>query len=153
MENIDAAGEKAGKTTAHETLLMRAGWKRHHCFGAAVQKGEFRVVSGALDTFKEFIEDIENREKADIREEARKVAVELAVELAGVEDFSKVSFYLDPLVPASTLDYFCSFDGGMEDSCATKEMLEHSLEIYQKALGRGSLEGCAHFDESGHGLQ
>ena len=77
----------------------------------------------------------------------------MAVELAGVDGFSKASFYLDHLVQASTLDYFCTFDGGMEDSCATKEMLEHSLGIYKKALGRGSLEGCAHFDESGHGLQ
>ena len=59
----------------------------------------------------------------------------MAVELAGVDGFSKASFYLDPLVQASTLDYFCSFDGGMEDSCATKEMLEHSLGIYERHLG------------------
>ena len=144
VEDVDTAGEKAGLTTAHETLLIHAGWKRHYCFGAAVQKGQFRVVSGfinglregyktvtapeydgphsafgqlqtdrpseALDAFKKFTKDKENREKADIPEEARK----LAVELAGVEGFSKASFYLDPLVQASTLDYLCSFDGGME---------------------------------------
>ena len=105
VEDIDTAGEKAGKTTAHEILLMHAGWKRHHCFGAAVQKGEFRAVSGfinglregykivtapaynsphsafgqlqtdrpseTLDAFKKFTEDKENREKAEIPEEAR----------------------------------------------------------------------------------
>ena len=165
VEDVDTAGEKAGLTTAHETLLIHAGWKRHHCFGAAVQKGQFRVVSGfinglregykivtvpaydgphsafgqlqtdrpseALDAFKKFTKDKENREKADIPEEARK----LAVELAGSEGFSKASFYLDPLVQASTLDYLCSFDGGMEDCCASKEMLEHSLKIYEKHLG------------------
>ena len=165
VEDVDTAGEKAGKTTAHETLLIHAGWKRHHCFGAAVQKGQFRVVSGfrnglregykivtapaydgphsafgqlqtdrfskALDAFKKFTKDKENREKADIPEKARK----LAVELAGVEGFSKASFYLDPLAQARTLDYLCSFGGGMEDCCASKEMLEHSLKIYEKHLG------------------
>ena len=57
------------------------------------------------------------------------------MELAGLEGFSKASFYLDPLVQASTLDYLCSFDGGMEDCGAYKEMLEHSLKIYEKHLG------------------
>ena len=165
VEDVDTAGEKAGKTTAHETLLIHAGWKRHHCFGAAVQKGQFRVVSGfinglregykivtapaydgphsafgqlqtdrpseALDAFKKFTKDKENREKADIPEEARK----LAVELAQMKGFSKATFYLDPLAQARTLDYLCSFDGGMEDCCASKEMREHSLKIYEKHLG------------------
>ena len=53
VEDIDTAGEKAGKTTAHETLLIHAGWKRHYCFGAAVQKGEFRVVSGFINGLRE----------------------------------------------------------------------------------------------------
>ena len=53
VEDIDTAGEKAGKTTAHEILLMHAGWKRHYCFGAAVQKGEFRVVSGFINGLRE----------------------------------------------------------------------------------------------------
>ena len=44
-------------------------------------------------------------------------------------------FTLTPLVQASTLDYLCSFDGGMEDCCASMEMLEHSLKIYEKHLG------------------
>ena len=170
VEDVDTAGEKAGKTTAHETLLIHAGWERHHCFGAAVQKGQFRVVSGfidglregykivtapaydgphsafgqlqtdrfskALDAFKKFTKDKENREKADIPEEARK----LAVELAQMKGFSKASFYLDPLAQASTLDYLCSFDGGMEDCCASKEMLEHSLKIYERNLGEDHLQ-------------
>ena len=165
VEDVDTAGEKAGKTTAHETLLIHAGWKRHYCFGAAVQKDQFRVVSGfinglregykivtapaydgphsafgqlqtdrpseALDAFKKFTKDKENREKADIPEEARK----LAVELAGVEGFREASFYLDPLEQARTLDYLCSFHGGMEDCCASKKMLEHSLKKYEKHLG------------------
>ena len=165
VEDVDTAGEKASKTTAHETLLIHAGWKRHHCFGAAVQKGQFRVVSGfinglregykivtapayegphsafgqlqtdrpseGLDAFKKFTKDNEKREKADIPEEACK----LAVELAGVVGFSKASFFLDPLVQASTLEYLCSFDGGMEDCRPFKEMLEHSLMIYEKHLG------------------
>ena len=165
VEDIDTAGEKAGKTTSHEIPLMHAGWKRQYCFGAAVQKGEFRVVSRfinglregyktvaapayngphsafgqlqtdrpseTLDAFKKFTEDKEKREKACIPQEARK----LAVELAGVEGFSKASFSLDPLVQAGTLDYLCSFRGGMEDCCASVEMLEHSLEIYEKHFG------------------
>ena len=53
VEDIDTASEKAGKTTAHETLLIHAGWKRHYCFGAAVQKGEFRVVSGFINGLRE----------------------------------------------------------------------------------------------------
>ena len=53
VEDIDTAGEKAGKTTAHEILLMHAGWKRHYCFGAAVQKGEFRAVSGFINGLRE----------------------------------------------------------------------------------------------------
>ena len=180
VEDVDTAGEKAGKTTAHETLLIHAGWKRHHCFGAAVQKGQFRVVSGfrhglregykivtapaydgphsafeqlqtdrpseALDTFKKFTKDKENREKADIPEEARK----LAVELAGLEGFSKASFYLDCLAQARTLDYLCSFYGGMEDCCASKEMLEHSLKIYEKTLREGSRFSRENFEQLGH---
>ena len=165
VENIDTAGEKAGKTTAHETLLMHAGWQPHYCFGAAVQRGEFRVVSSfiiglregykivtapgyegsysafgqlqtdrpseSLDAFKKFTKDNENREKAVIPDEARK----LAVELARVEGFSKASFSLDPLVQATSIDYLCSFHGGMEDCCATKEMLELSLKIKEQHYG------------------
>ena len=169
VEDIDIAGEKAGKTTANETLLTHAGWQRHHCFGAAVQKGEFRIVSGfinglregykivtapaydgpysafgqlqtdrpseALEAFKKFTKDKDNREKAEIQEEARK----LAVELARVKGFSKASFSLDPLVQAYILGYLCDFGGGMEDCSATKEMLEHSLNIYEEHLGEDDL--------------
>ena len=87
--------------------------------------------SETLDAFKKFTKDKENREKAEIPEEARK----LAVELAGVEGFSKESFSLDPLVQARTLCCLCEFRGGMEDCCATVEMLEHSLKIYEKHFG------------------
>ena len=140
VEDVDTVGEKAGKTTAHESFLIHARWKRHYCFGAAVQKGQFRVVSGfinglregykivtapaydgphsafgqlqtdrpseALDVFKKFTKDKENREK-----------------------------FVDPLAQARTLDYLCSFYGGMEDCCASKKMLEHSLKIYEQHLG------------------
>ena len=180
VEDVDAAGEKAGKTTAHETLLIHAGWKRHHCFGAAVQKEQFRVVSGfinglregykivtapaydgphsafgqlqtdrpseALDAFKKFTKDKKNREKADIPEKARK----LAVELAGVEGFSKASFYLDPLAQARTLDHLCSFGGGMEDCCASKEMLKRTLKMYEKHLGGDHWEVAATLNDLGN---
>ena len=57
VEDVDTAGEKAGLTTAHETLLIHAGWKRHHCFGAAVQKDQFRVVSGFINGLREGVHD------------------------------------------------------------------------------------------------
>ena len=118
----------AGQKTAHETLLAPARWKRNCCFGGAVQRGEFRAVSGYinglregykavtapgfdgpyraygqlatneptedLDAFRKFTKDKSNREKADIPEEARKKAVELATELAadGQNSFMKAPF-------------------------------------------------------------
>ena len=102
--------------------------------------------SEALDAFKKFTKDKKNREKADIPEEARK----LAVELAGVEGFSKASFYLDPLAQARTLDHLCSFGGGMEDCCASKEMLERTLKMYEKHLGGDHWEVAATLNDLGN---
>ena len=53
VQNIETAGESAGQTTAHETLLARAGWKRNCCYGGAVQRGEFRAVSGYINGLRE----------------------------------------------------------------------------------------------------
>ena len=141
VQNIETAGESAGQTTAHETLLARAGWKRNCCYGGAVQLGEFRAVSGYinglregykavtapgydgpyraygqlatneptedLDAFRKFTKDKRNREKADIPEEARTKAVELATELAadGQNSFMKAPFSMDPLLQADSLEY------------------------------------------------
>ena len=53
-----------------------------------------------LDAFRKFTKDKSNREKADIPEEARKKAVELATELAadGRNSFMKAPFSMDPLL-------------------------------------------------------
>ena len=53
MQNIETAGESAGQTTAHETLLARAGWTRNCCYGGAVQVGEFRAVPGYINGLRE----------------------------------------------------------------------------------------------------
>ena len=53
VQNIETAGESAGQTTAHEMLLARAGWKRNCCYGGAVQRGEFRAVSGYINGLRE----------------------------------------------------------------------------------------------------
>ena len=159
------------KTTAHETLLARAGWKRNCCYGGAVQLGEFRAVSGYinglregyktvttpgydgpyrgygqlatneptqdLDAFRKFTKDKRNREKADVPEEAREKAVELARELAadGQNSFMKAPFFMDPLLQADSLEYLSSFEGGVEDLSASKEMLEKALMIREECNG------------------
>ena len=53
VEDISTEGEAKGLKTAHETLLDKAGWTRPYCFGAAVQKGNFRPVSGFLNGLRE----------------------------------------------------------------------------------------------------
>ena len=172
VQNIETAGESAGQTTAHETLLARAGWKRNCCYGGAVQLGEFRAVSGYinglregykavtapgydgpyhaygqlatneptedLDAFTKFTKDKSNREKADIPEEARKKAVELAAELAadGQNSFMKAPFSMDPLLQAGSLEYLSSFYGGVEDLSDSKEMLERALMIREEYNGK-----------------
>ena len=172
VQNIETAGESAGQTTAHETLLARAGWKRNCCCGGAVQLGEFRAVSGYinglregykavtapgydgpyraygqlatneptedLDAFRKFTKDKSNREKADIPEEARTKAVELATELAahGQNSFMKAPFAMDPLLQAGSLEYLRSFDGGVEDLSDSKEMLERELMLREEYNGK-----------------
>ena len=172
VQNIETAGESAGQTTAHETLLARAGWKRNCCYGGAVQLGEFRAVSGYingqregykavtapgydgpyraygqfatnehtedLDAFRKFTKDKSNREKADIPEEARTKAVELATELAadGQKSFMKAEFSMDPVLQADSLEYLSSFVGGVEDLSDSKEMLERELMIREEYNGK-----------------
>ena len=41
VQNIETAGESAGQTTAHETLLARAGWKRNCCYGGRSSSENF----------------------------------------------------------------------------------------------------------------
>ena len=176
VQNIETAGESAGKTTAHETLLARAGWKRNCCYGGAVQRGEFRAVSGYinglregymavtapgydgphrafgqlatneptedLDAFRKFTKDKSNREKADIPEEARKKAVELATELVadGQKSFMKAPFSMDPLLQADSLEYLSSFVGGVEDLSTSKEMLEKALVLNEEYNGKDHVQ-------------
>ena len=176
VQNIETAGESAGQTTAHETLLARAGWKRNCCYGGAVQLGEFRAVSGYinglregykavtapgydgpyhaygqlatneptedLDAFRKFTKDNSNREKADIPEEARKKAVELAAELAadGQNSLMKAPFSMDPLLQADSLEYLSDFVGGVEDLSTSEEMLERLLIIREEHNGKDHVE-------------
>ena len=85
------------------------------------------TASKELEAFKKFTKETENREKAQIPEEAVRVALGLAAcREAGVK---KASFSMHPLVHAETLEYLCSFEGGMEDNCAKQEMLLKVLMI------------------------
>ena len=53
VEDIPAQREQPGQTTAHQKLLEKQGWKRQHCYGAAIQKGQFRPVSGYLNGIRQ----------------------------------------------------------------------------------------------------
>ena len=167
VEDISTEGEAKGLKTAHETLLDKAGWTRPYCFGGAVQKGQFRPVSGflnglregyskvtkpgyagrltahgslaadtsseELDAFKKFTKEKENREKAQIPEEAVRVALHLAA--SREHGLKKSSFFMDPLLHAQTLTYLCSFEGGMEDPNANQQMLQKALAIKEQHFG------------------
>ena len=91
------------------------------------------TVSEELEAFKKFTKEKENREKAQIPEEAVRVALHLA---AGREHgLKKSSFFMDPLLHAETLTYLCSFKGGMEDPIANQQMLLKVLAIKERHFG------------------
>ena len=91
------------------------------------------TASEELEAFKKFTKEKENREKAQIPEEAVRVALHLA---AGREHgLKKSSFFMDPLLHAETLTYLCSFKGGMEDPIANQQMLQKALAIREQHFG------------------
>ena len=103
----------AGQLTAHGTLAATA--------------------SEELEAFKRFTKEKENREKAQILEEAVRVALHLAA--SREHGLKKASFSMDPLLHAETLEYFCSFDGGMEDPSANQQVLQKVLTIKEQHFG------------------
>ena len=104
----------AGQLTAHGTLAAD-------------------TASEELEAFKKFTKEKENREKAQIPEEAVRVALHLAA--SREHGLKKSSFFMDPLLHAETLEYLCSFEGGMEDPIANQQMLQKVLAIKEQHFG------------------
>ena len=90
-------------------------------------------TSNELDAFRTFTTERENREKAQIPEEAIDLAVGLAAN--GEDGMKKASFSMDPTLQAETLKYLSSFDGGMEDPDGKRNMLQKVLTIREKHQG------------------
>ena len=107
----------AGQLTAHGTLAVD-------------------TASEELEAFKKFTKEKENREKAQIPEEAVRVALHLAA--SREHGLKKSSFFMDPLLHAETLEYLCSFEGGVEDPIANQQMFQKVLAIKEQALRRAS---------------
>ena len=91
------------------------------------------TASEELEAFKKFTKEKENREKAQIPEEAVRVALHLAASTE--HGLKKASFSMDPLLHADTITYLCSFQGGMEDSSANQQMLHKVLAIKEQHFG------------------
>ena len=91
------------------------------------------TASEELEAFKKFTKEKENREKAQIPEEAVRVALHLAA--CREHGLKKASFSMDPLLHADILEYLCSFDGGMEDPKANQQMLHKVLAIKDQHFG------------------
>ena len=83
---------------------------------------------------KKFTKEKENREKARIPEEAIRVALHLAA--SREHGLKKASFSMDALLHADILTYLCSFQGGMEDPKAKKQMLQKVLAIQEQHFGK-----------------
>ena len=96
------------------------------------------TASEELEAFKKFTKEKENREKAQIPEEAVRVALHLAA--SREHGLKKASFSMDPLLHAETLTYFFSFKGGMEDPNANQQMLQKVLAIKEQHFGEHHLE-------------
>jgi len=167
VEDINTPGESAGLKTAHATLLEKTGWPLACCFGAAVQKGKFRAVSGTIQgmrhgyqtvteegyagelqawgslkcdapsqelrDFAKFTKQPENREVADIPEEAKSAAVRAAAQKGS--DVKLATFVMNPVLQADILVQFSSFTGAMQDPVASKEMLEKASQIQKQHFG------------------
>ena len=101
-------------------------------FGAFVAD----TTSEAFDAFRKFTKQKENREKAQIPVEAVRVALCLAAN--GEDGFKKGSFSMHPKLHADTLEYLSSFEGGMEDPNAKRQMLLKALVIKDKHYGEQS---------------
>ena len=91
------------------------------------------TASEELEAFKKFTKEKENREKAQIPEEAVRVAWHLAA--SREHGLKKASFAMDPLLHADILEYLCSFQGGMEDPTANQQMLHKALAIKGQHFG------------------
>ena len=91
------------------------------------------TASEELEAFKKFTKKNENREKAQIPEEAVRVALHLVA--SREHGLKKASFSMDPLQHAKTLEYLCSFKGGMEDPNANQQMLQKALAIKEQHFG------------------
>ena len=91
------------------------------------------TASEELEAFEKFMKEKENREKAQIPEEAVRVALHLAA--SREHGLKKSSFSVDPLLHAETLEYLCSFHGGMEDPIANQQMLQKVLAIREQHFG------------------
>ena len=101
----------AGQLTAHGTLAAD-------------------TASKESEAFKKFSKEKENREKAQIPEEAVRVALHLAA--SREHGLKKASFFMEPLLHAETLEYLCSFEGDMEDPSANQQMLQKVLAIKEQ---------------------
>ena len=117
---------------------LREGYMAVTALGYDGQLTDFGTVvaestSEELDAFKKFTKEKENREKAQIPEEAIDVALNLAAN--GEDGMKKASFSMDPMLQAETLEYLSSFEGGMEDSDAERNMLQKVLTIREKHQG------------------
>ena len=91
------------------------------------------TASEELEAFKKFTKEKENMEKAQIPEEAVRVALHLAA--SREHGLKKSSFFMDPLLHAETLTYLCSFEGGTEDPNANQQMLHNFLAIEEQHSG------------------
>ena len=105
------------------------------------------TASEELEAFKKFTKETKNREKAQILEEAVRVALHLAA--SREHGLKKASFSMDPLLHAETLEYLCSFDGGMEDPRAKQQMLAQGLGDRGATLRRASLSSGDHSERFG----
>ena len=58
VEDVPTQKEQPGKITAHQKLQEKQGWTRQHCYGAAVQSGQFRSVSGYLNGIRQAYKEV-----------------------------------------------------------------------------------------------
>ena len=62
----------------------------------------------------------------------------------------KASFSMDLLLHAETLEYLCSFQGGMEDPrVANQQMLQKVLAIKEQHFGKHQAASGVHFEQLG----
>ena len=116
---------------------LREGYKAVTKPGHAGQLSAYGTLAATaseeLEAFKKFTKEKENREKAQIPEEAVRVALHLAA--SREHGLKKAWFSTDQVLRADTLTYLCSFRGGMEDPIANQQMLHKALAIKEQHFG------------------